>query len=131
MGCFVFFSLLQCVQKQPSRGILRKRRSEDMQQIYRRTPMPKWDFNKVAKQLYWSHTSTCVFSYKFAAYFQNTFSQEHLWKPASVQVCTCVHAHVPVIIFKYCLICLLFTKLGTLSQNLIFFHDSLYTSSFT
>ena len=28
----------------------RKRCSEDMQQIYRRTPMPKCDFNKVAKQ---------------------------------------------------------------------------------
>ena len=32
--------------------------SENMQQIYSRTPMPKCDFNKVAKQLYWNHTST-------------------------------------------------------------------------
>ena len=37
-------------QKQPSRGVLGKRCSENMQQIYRRTPMPKYDFNKVAKQ---------------------------------------------------------------------------------
>ena len=29
-----------------------RRCSESMQQIYRRTPMPKCDFNKVAKQLY-------------------------------------------------------------------------------
>ena len=29
-------------------GVLRKRSSENMQQIYRRTPMPKCDFNKVA-----------------------------------------------------------------------------------
>ena len=36
-------------QKQPSRGVLC---SENMQQIYRRTPMPKCDFNKVAKQLW-------------------------------------------------------------------------------
>ena len=36
--------------KQPSRGVLNKRCSKDMQQIYRRTPMPKWDFNKVALQ---------------------------------------------------------------------------------
>ena len=37
------------------------------------------DFNKVAKQhLAW------VFSYKFAIYFQNSFSQEHLWRVASV-----------------------------------------------
>ena len=31
--------------------------SEHMQQIYRRAPMPKCDLNKVAKQLYWNHTS--------------------------------------------------------------------------
>ena len=35
--------------KQPSRGVLRKRCSENMQQIYRRTPMPTCDFNKVTK----------------------------------------------------------------------------------
>ena len=29
-------------------------------------------------QLYWNHTSAWVFSCKFAAYFQNTFSQEYL-----------------------------------------------------
>ena len=38
-------------EKQPSRGVLRKRYSENMQQIYRRTPLPKYDFNKVALQL--------------------------------------------------------------------------------
>ena len=32
------------MQKQTSRGILRKRCSENMQQIYRRTTMPKCDF---------------------------------------------------------------------------------------
>ena len=31
-----------------------------MQQIYRRTPMPKCDFNKVALQLYWHGTSVWV-----------------------------------------------------------------------
>ena len=55
-------------QKQPSIGVLRKRCSENMQQVYRRTPMPKCDF-KVE-----NHTSAWVFSYKFLAYFQNTFS---------------------------------------------------------
>ena len=35
------------LQKQPSRGVLKKRCSENMQQIYRRTPMPKCDFNKL------------------------------------------------------------------------------------
>ena len=44
-----------------------------MQQTYRRTLMPKCDFNKVAKQLYGSHILAWVFSTKFDANFQNTF----------------------------------------------------------
>ena len=35
-------------------------------------------FNKFAKQLYWDRTSAWTFSCKFAPYFQNTFSEEHL-----------------------------------------------------
>ena len=38
-------------QKHSSRGVLEKRCSENMQQIYRRKPMPKCDFKKVASQL--------------------------------------------------------------------------------
>ena len=54
-------------KKQPSRGILKRRCSENMQQIYRRTPMSKCYFNKVAKQLYWNRTLAWVFFRKFAA----------------------------------------------------------------
>ena len=78
-------------QKQPPRGFLKKRCFENMQQIYNRTPMPKYDFNKVSKQLYWNHTSAWVFSCNFAAYFQNTFSKQRLWVAASERV-----------FFKYC-----------------------------
>ena len=39
-------------QKQLSRGVPRKKCSENMQQIDRRTLMPKCGFKKVAKQLY-------------------------------------------------------------------------------
>ena len=46
-----------------------------MQQIYRRTPMAKCDFNKVTLQLYWNHTITWVFSCKFATYFQKLFNK--------------------------------------------------------
>ena len=67
------------IRKQPPIDVPRKRCSENMQQIYRRTPMPKCNFNKVALQLYLNRTSACVFSCKLAAYFQNTFFQEHLW----------------------------------------------------
>ena len=45
-----------------------------VQQIYRKTPMSKCDFNKVANQLYWNHTLAWVFFCKFAVYFQNTLS---------------------------------------------------------
>ena len=50
-----------------------QRNSENMQHIYRRTSRPKCGFSKIAKQLYWNHTSAWVFSCKFAAYFQNNF----------------------------------------------------------
>ena len=42
---------LMTFQRQPLRGVLRKRCSENMQQNYRRTPTPKCDFNKVALKL--------------------------------------------------------------------------------
>ena len=48
-------------QKQPSKGVLKKKYSENMQQIYRRTPIPK------CEQLHWNHTLVWVFSCKFAA----------------------------------------------------------------
>ena len=61
------------IQKHTSRSVLRKRCPENMQQIYGRTLIPKCDFNKIAKQLYWNQTSSWVFACKFAVYFQNTF----------------------------------------------------------
>ena len=38
------------IQRHPSRGVIRKKCFENMQQIYRRTLMPKCDFNKVTSQ---------------------------------------------------------------------------------
>ena len=49
-----------------------ERCSENMQQIYRRKPLPNCGFNKVAKQLYWHDTLVWAFSRKFPAYFKNT-----------------------------------------------------------
>ena len=37
---------------QPSRGALKKRCSQNIHQIFRRTPMSKCDFKKVEKQLH-------------------------------------------------------------------------------
>ena len=41
------------IQKQPPRGALSKRCSVNMQQVYRRIPMPKCDFNTVANTSRW------------------------------------------------------------------------------
>ena len=57
-----FLFIFTQFQKQPFRGVLRKRCSENMRQNCRRTRMSKCDLNK------WVSTR------KFAAYFQNTFS---------------------------------------------------------
>ena len=38
-------------------GVVIKRCSENMQQIYRKTPMPKCVFDKVVLQIYSNHTS--------------------------------------------------------------------------
>ena len=40
------------LKKHPSKGGLAKWGTENTQQIYKRTPMAKCGFNKVAKQLY-------------------------------------------------------------------------------
>ena len=56
----------------------------NMLQIYRRAPMPKCDFNRVA------------------AHFENTFSQEHLGKAASEKnrFCTNVAQMLPATLFQ-------------------------------
>ena len=70
---------LSYCMRQPSVGVFINTCFENMQQIYRRKPMPKRNFNKVANQVYWNNPSAWVFSCKFAVCFQNTFIQEHLW----------------------------------------------------
>ena len=50
-----------------------RRRSENMQQIYWRTPMPKCDFNKVAKQLYWNHTLQLYWNHTLLHTFRTPF----------------------------------------------------------
>ena len=46
------------LQKQSSRGVLSKRCSENMQQVYRKTPMSRCDFNRVPK--HYSHSNLAV-----------------------------------------------------------------------
>ena len=57
-------------QKQPSIGVLVKRCSKNMQQIYRRTPMPKCDFNKVVRGM------SVLYSRNSPFFF---YRQIHVW----------------------------------------------------
>ena len=79
----VFWKIWQILQKHQTQPSSRKRCSENIHQIYKRTLMSKCDFNRVTKQLYWNPISAWVFSCKFAAYFQNTFFLEQFWRAAS------------------------------------------------
>ena len=63
-----------------------------MHQIYRRTAMPRCDFNKVALQLYWNYTSAWVFSCKFV------FS-EHLFLRTALDGCFCYYQQTNHITF--------------------------------
>ena len=69
----ILFCILGFLQKLSSRRVPSKRCSENIQAIYRRTPLQKCDFNKVVLQLYWNRTSAWVLSCKFAVYFKSTF----------------------------------------------------------
>ena len=102
------FRLIISVQKQPFRDVLRKRCSGNMQQIYRRTPMPKCDFisrlcsfkffkgclpqillgpllNTLPQACNFIKKETLkqVFSHEFCEISKNTFFIEHLWTTAS------------------------------------------------
>ena len=51
----------------------KKNCSKKMQQIYKRTPMTKCDFNKVAKSLYWNRTSAWVSPVNLPPIFRTPF----------------------------------------------------------
>ena len=46
------WKVINKMQKSSPTGVPRKRCSENMEQIYRRTPVPKCDFNKVALHIF-------------------------------------------------------------------------------
>ena len=70
-----FWNLVMKFQKQPSRGVPRKRSPENMQKIYRRTTMLKFDFNKLAKQLYWNRTSAWLSPVNLLHIFRTPFPE--------------------------------------------------------
>ena len=74
----IILIIVSIIQKQPSIGVLKKSYFENMQQVYRGTPMPKCNFNKVAKQLYWNHTSACVSPANLLHVFRTPFLRTHM-----------------------------------------------------
>ena len=71
------------LQKQPSTGVLRKICSENMQQVYRRTLISKGVSIKLLCNFIEITLRHGCFFCKCAAYFQNTFSWEYLWRATS------------------------------------------------
>ena len=80
MDCLYKKKVYTMKQKQSSIGVLMKRGSENVRQIYSRKPMSKCDFNKFAKQIVLLHG---CFPVNLLHIFQNTFLQKHLWRTAS------------------------------------------------
>ena len=70
------------IQKQPSGSILKKRCSENMPQTYRRTRMPKCDFNKVVHLKL--HYGMGVVLYICVIFSEHLFIINHLWRAASI-----------------------------------------------
>ena len=79
-------------QKQLSRGVVRKNCSEIMQQIYRRTPMPKSYFNKVAKPLrgncFWQKSKIIIYHLRLSC----TSKYTHVYTRTSARTSTCLHS---------------------------------------
>ena len=71
MFCFCF-ELLNIFQKHPVRDVLRKRCSKNMLQIYRKRPVLKCDFNKVAKQSGWESLGKVMIDYKLVSLIEKT-----------------------------------------------------------
>ena len=85
-------------QKQPSRGVVRKRCSENMQQVYRRTPMPKCDFNSNFVEITLGHGCSlqicCIF---FEQFFLETPLSSCFWNAKQInhiQRFSCSHQKV-------------------------------------
>ena len=74
-----------CPQKHPSRGVLIKRCSENMQQIYWRKPMPEYDFKKVA---FWHGCSPVNLLRNFRTPFPKNTSGQLLLCPVSNELKT-------------------------------------------
>ena len=118
------------MHKHPSRGAIRKSCFENLQQIYRRTPISECDFNKVALQLYWNYALGWVFLYAYVLLYLRACA-------LGVLAClACLHAHVLclsayVLGVLVCSICFTFEKLNSKNfyiEKLVFIQRSIKNS---
>ena len=117
--CFYpYFYQARKIQKQPPKCVLRKRCSENMQQIYGRTPMPKCVCN-------FTEIAAWVFSCKFAAFFQNTF-QEHLYTAASEYFTVFHKSPLPMTDFSFKFSYLFWSLLKVRLKCFFGFHKAFY-----
>ena len=75
----LFCNKYQCIEV-ALQGVLRKRCSQNMQQTYRRTPLAKYDFNKVALLLYWNYTWHGCSPVKLLHTFRTLFPKNIFWR---------------------------------------------------
>ena len=68
-------------------------------------------------QNYWNQTSAWVFSCKFAAYLQNTFFWEHLWRDDSVLSSCSVLSQLSLLKTLHCWNCRIKVIYGSLKIN--------------
>ena len=79
-----------CIRSSHPQLFSRKRFSENMLQVHRREPMPKCDFCKVAKQLYWNRTSAWVPPVNFLHIFRIPFPKNTSgWLLLMCIICFC------------------------------------------
>ena len=115
-----FVSFLVYLQRQPSRGVPIKSCSGKVQSIWMRTLMPKCNFNKVAKQLYWNHTSKWVFSCNFCCIFS-----EHLFLRTPLNGCF----YISLVCFMYKIFAkrLVLHKFFRVAERVLFIHNPMKT----
>ena len=102
--CDALLLISLLINNKLSRSVHGKRCSDKMQQIYKRTPITKCTFNKVARQLYWNLTSPWVFSINLLHIFRIFFPKNTYGGPLlhHVYKYTVIHSSQTTCLKTFC-----------------------------
>ena len=102
--CDALLLISLLINNKLSRSVHGKRCSDKMQQIYKRTPITKCTFNKVARQLYWNLTSPWVFSINLLHIFRIFFPKNTYGGPLlhHVYKYTVIHSSQTTCLNTFC-----------------------------